>query len=114
MVNTFPAHDRKFITTLTEDLRLSVFWDEYDDEDRNLVIWRFPGVLEGAKERAQGEGGTEDDGGEGQWEDVVEEENAAVDLVLKKYEKAPVVGDDDGELEARDTQKTKEKMDMWK
>ena len=46
MVNDFPARDRQFIGRLAEDLHLSVAWDEFDEEDRNLVTWRFPGELE--------------------------------------------------------------------
>ncbi|KAG2365950.1 hypothetical protein BDR07DRAFT_594487 [Suillus spraguei] len=42
MPDTFPARERKFISTLAEELHLSVTWDEYDEEDQNLVTWRLP------------------------------------------------------------------------
>ena len=46
MPNSFPAADRKFINDLADSLHLSITWDEYDDDDQNLVTWRFPGELE--------------------------------------------------------------------
>jgi len=123
MPNTFPARERKFITTLAEDLHLSVTWDDYDENDQNLVTWRFPGALEQQlpepDEAQETNGDTE---GEGEWEDVDdddesedEESNEAVDRVLKKYGKAQVVDDDEGGgFDARYEQSMKEKMDEWK
>lgn len=119
MPNTFPARERKFISTLVEDLHLSVTWDEYDDDDQNLVVWRFPVALE----QPLLESGNEDTttGDQGEWEDVDgedddEEGRAAVDRVLKKYEKAQVMDDDDegGGFDARYDRSLKEKMDEWK
>ncbi|KAG2356543.1 hypothetical protein BDR07DRAFT_1423055 [Suillus spraguei] len=46
MPDTFPARERKFISTLAEELHLSVTWNEYDEEDQNLVTWRLPGFLD--------------------------------------------------------------------
>ena len=46
MLNTFPAFERQFIGTLAEDLHLLVTWDEYDEDDQNIVTWKFPGALE--------------------------------------------------------------------
>jgi 5'-3' exoribonuclease 1 len=43
--NVFPARDRVFIVKISDDLHLNVAWDEYDDQDQNLVTWRFPGVV---------------------------------------------------------------------
>ena len=135
MPNDFPARERKFIGKLAEDLHLSLRWDEFDEEDVNLVTWRFPGALEesegdgedksnGDQEvdvsgevHANAENGVEADGGESEWEDDVEDEEsrAAVDRVLKKYEKAPVERDDEGGgFDARYERSIKEKMDEWK
>jgi 5'-3' exoribonuclease 1 len=126
MPNTFPARERKFISKLAEDLHLSVTWDEYDDDDQNLVTWRFPGALEEPLPDPEGIHETNGDAeGEGEWEDVEgdddndesedEESNAAVDRVLKKYGKAQVVDDDEGGgFDARYDQSVKEKMDEWK
>lgn len=118
MVNDFPARDRQFITRLAEDLHLSIAWDEYDEEDRNLVTWRSPGELEeplpenqnGRQEQTEGAG--EDD----EWEDEDDEEaRVAVDRVLNKYGKAKVMKDDkDGDFDARYEASLKEKMDEWK
>lgn len=126
MQNDFSARERKFIQKLAEDLRLNVRWDEYDEDDVNLVTWRFPGASEeesspGKEVVNRGEvpnGKVEGGGSEGEWEDIEEEEEesrAAVDRVLKKYEKAPVThDDDDGGFDARYERSIKEKMDEWK
>ena len=111
--NQFPAKDRAFITKLSQDLHLSVQWDEYDEQDVNLVTWRFPRTLgDGEVDEV------EEDGGENsEWEDADddEESHAAVDRVLKKYEKAPVADPDaEGDFAARYENSIKEKMDEWK
>ncbi|KAJ7717235.1 exonuclease II [Mycena maculata] len=124
MRNDFPARERKFITTLAEDLHLGLRWDEFDEEDRNLVTWRFPGAL--LEEEAGADGGTQNghqgEGDEADWEDVDNSEDeedpegrAAVERVLRKYEKAHVVDDDeDGGFDARHERSLMEKMDEWK
>ncbi|CAA7269491.1 unnamed protein product [Cyclocybe aegerita] len=111
LLNLFPARDRAFITRLSEDLHLSVSWDEYDEQDNNLVTWRFPRVLDDSDEK-----GTEEGGDDGEWEDEDDAESrAAVDRVLKKYEKAPVADPDaEGTFDERYERSLKEKMDEWK
>ncbi|GLB40750.1 putative multifunctional protein that exhibits several independent functions at different levels of the cellular processes [Lyophyllum shimeji] len=122
MPNDFPARERKFIEKLAEDLHLNVRWDEYDEQDVNLVTLRFPGVQEELTPEPPVNGAgtpiakSEGDGDE--WEDVDEEDEesrAAIDRVLKKYEKAQVVQDDEGGgFDARYERSMKEKMDEWK
>lgn len=124
MRNTFPARDRKFITTLSEALHLSVSWDEYDEEDQNLIILRLPGGSQQALPDLENGKTTieEEDADEGeQWEDVSEQEDedeearCAVDRVLKKYEKAKVVDDDEGGgFDARYEEAVQEKLTEWK
>jgi 5'-3' exoribonuclease 1 len=46
MPNRFPAREYKFISKFVQNLHLSVTWDEYNEEDQNLVTWRFPGAPE--------------------------------------------------------------------
>lgn len=116
MRNQFPARDRKFIQDLADDLHLSVTWDEYDEEDENLVTWRFPGELDEPVPE-NGENGKVEDGDEDEeWEDEEDEESkAAVDRVLSKYEKAKVKDDDkEGDFDARYEMSIREKMDEWK
>ena len=72
MVNDFPARDRVFITKLAEDLHLTTTWDEYDDEDRNLVTWRFPGELD---EPSPESGHPSDEENSDDWEDEEDEED---------------------------------------
>lgn len=120
MPNTFPAKDRTFINKLSDDLHLSVTWDEYDENDENLVTWRFPGELEEPvpensppKSENGEENGDDDDDA---WEDEDDEESrAAVDRVLQKYEKVKVQEEDkEGDFDARYEMSIKEKMDEWK
>lgn len=104
--NTFPARERKFITDLAGDLHLEVTWDEYDANDNNLVTLRLPGALSQP---------VPENDGEGEWEDVDEEGDKAVDRVLRKYERAPVADDDEeGDFDERHERGVQEKMDEWK
>ena len=117
MPNTFPARERKFIVTLAEDLHLSLTWDEYDDDDQNLVVWRFPGELEEPlPENGNGHSNGAEDDDDDEWEDEDDEESrVAVDRVLAKYDKAKVMEDDqDGDFDRRYEASIKEKMDEWK
>ena len=121
MQNTFSARERVFIGTLAEDLHLSVTWDEFDEDDQNIVTWRFPGTL-GQQSPEPGTHKTNGDTEE-EWEDVDddeeeeddEESKAAVDRVLNKYEKAQVMKDDEGGgFDERYDRSMQEKMDEWK
>ncbi|KAJ7868462.1 exonuclease II [Mycena leptocephala] len=127
MYNDFPARERKFISTLAEDLHLGLRWDEFDEEDRNLVTWRFPGAV---LQEEQGEAGRDADGGkqnghqgqgqgqdgdEADWEDVDGDDDdddddaegrAAVERVLRKRR--------GGGFDARHDRSIHEKMDEWK
>jgi len=111
MRNTFPARDRKFIANLAKDLHFSVTWDQYDDDDQNLVTWHLPTA---AEENLDEEGDVDENG---EWEDIDDdlESNAAVDRVLKKYEKAPVIDDTvDGGFDVRHDRSIRDKMSEWK
>lgn len=141
MVNNFPAREREFILRLADELHLSLRWDEFDENDTNVLTWTLPGI-----EEEEEESGGNDNGGEKQtngdgssvdivdvnpgappdseWEDTSaddeedaddEESRIAVDRVLTKYEKAPVFDDEaDGGFEARYERSVREKMDEWK
>ena len=114
--NDFPARDRQFINTLSADLHLGVQWDEYDEQDTNLVTWRFPSVLNSADDKASDEeaGGNVQEPEDDDSEDDAEAREA-VDRVLKKYDKAPVMDKDaEGTFDERQTRALKEKMDEWK
>lgn len=132
MLNTFPARERAFITRLAEDLHLYLRWDEFDENDNNILTLQLPGVLdnddiEEDMSKSSGPSGQvleENRGGppDSEWEDVSddggeedEESRAAVDRVLRKYKKAPIFDDDaDGGFDARYEWSIKEKMDEWK
>ena len=114
MLNDFPARDREFINTLAADLHLELAWDEYDDDDRNLVTFRLPGSAEESQADVEEVG--EADENENEWEDEVEDEEArnAVDRVLKKYRNAKVLERASEDFDDRYEQALKEKMDDWK
>ncbi|KAI5988596.1 exonuclease II [Pisolithus albus] len=121
MPNTFPARDRKFIARLSEDLHLSVSWDEYDDEDQNLITLRLPDTLpEPMPDVEDGEADADDSKeDESEWEDVPDEDDEeallAVDRVLDKYGKAKVMDDDEGGgFDDRYEAAIQEKMAEWK
>ena len=100
MPNTFPARDRKFITKLAEDLHLVLSWDEYDDEDQNLVVFEIP---------------TPEVDSENEGDDSDSESRGAVDRVIKKYEKLAVVDEDEeGGFDERFEKGIQEKMHNWK
>ena len=112
LVNEFPARDREFINTLGADLHLELAWDEYDENDRNIVTFRVPGAHE--EPRADVEDGGE--GNEDEWVSDEEDEEAinAVDRVLEKYRKAKVLGHASEDFDERHEQAVKERMDDWK
>ena len=121
MPNTFPARERRFISELAEDLHLDVSWDEYDDEDQNLVVFRLPGVARAAQNENDGvvADDEEDDGNDDDWVDESDESDdpeavAAVDRVLKKYESARVVEEEEDDFDARHARAVQDKMDDWK
>lgn len=112
LVNEFPARDREFINTLGVDLHLELAWDEYDENDRNIVTFRVPGAHEEPQVGAEdGDGGNEDE-----WVSEEEDEEArnAVDRVLDKYRKAKVLEHASEDFDERYERVVKERMDDWK
>lgn len=133
MPNMFPARERKFIAELAAELHLDVSWDEYDDEDQNLVVFRLPGSLKVTGKSPNGGSGAGsakdeqiDDDGDEAWVDEPEvpeeseesEEDAealeAVDRVLNKYERAKVVEEEEEDFDVRHERAIQERMDEWK
>lgn len=102
--NDLPAADRKFVSELAQELHLDITWDEYEGDD-NMVTIRLPRPEAG--ESANG------DSDEGEWEDVDGESRAAVQRVLRKYEKASVF-DEDEDFDTRHARSVQAKMDEWK
>lgn len=130
MANTFPAREREFIKRLAEDLHLDLRWDGFDENDNNVLTWRFPGLSEDAsieenlKESAASAtlvGEVVDCPQDSEWEDVSdedednEESRVVIDRVLQKYEEAPIFDEEvDGGFEARHQRLINQKMDQWK
>ena len=105
MPNMFSAGERAFLTDLAQHLHLTLSWDEYDDEDQNLVVLRLPGVLESPLDDEDSESDSPDD----------EEATAAVDRVLRKYDKAKMLMEDvQDNFDSREELRLKQKMDEWK
>lgn len=121
MPNTFPARERKFISELAGALHLDVSWDEYDDEDQNLAVFRIPGTVKHVQTGKEEVIADEEDGDEDgdDWVDESEESDdpeamAAVDRVLNKYERAKVVEEEEDDFDTRHARAAQEKMDEWK
>ena len=105
MPNVFSAGERAFLTNLAQDLHLTLSWDEYDDEDQNLVVLHLPEVLESPLDDEDSESDSPDD----------EEATAAVDRVLRKYEKAKMLTENvQDNFDSREELRLKQKMDEWK
>ena len=105
MPNIFSAGERTFLTNLAQDLHLTLSWDEYDDEDQNLVILYFPGALEPPLDGEDSESDSQDE----------DEATAAVDRVLRKYDKAKVLTENfEDDFDSREELRLKQKMDEWK
>ena len=103
--NTFSAGERAFLADLALDLHLTLSWDEYDEEDRNLVVLRFPGALESPLEEQDSDSDSQDDA----------EATAAVDRVLRKYDKAKMLMENaEDNFDSREELRLKRKMDDWK
>ncbi|KAG9051186.1 hypothetical protein FS837_011301 [Tulasnella sp. UAMH 9824] len=97
-VNDFPARDRAFLVKIAADLNLTLTWDEYDEQDRNLATLYPP----------------EPDADESE-ESEDEEAIAAVDRVLRKYERAGLIDRHDAEeFDAREKGRLQERMNAWK
>lgn len=112
MPNDFSARERGFIERLAAELHLVLTWDEYDEEDVNVLTWRLPEAIE-QHSALNGVADENANGDEDEWEDEDDEESrAAVDRILHKYEKAQV--DEDEDFDARHEQSMKQKMDEWK
>jgi len=83
--NLAGSPEQVFITKLTEDLHLSVTWDEFDEADRSLMTWRFPGALsEDEPETGEQKDGEQDSESEDEYEGKDEERKAAVDCVCMR------------------------------
>lgn len=105
MPNLFSAGERAFLINLAHDLHLSLSWDEYDEDDQNLVVLRFPGALEPLLDEQDSESDSQDEA----------EATAAVDRVLRKYDKAKMLMENaEDNFDSREDFRLKQKMDDWK
>lgn len=105
MLNTLSAGERAFLVNLAQDLHLTPSWDEYNDEDQNLVVLRLPGALEPPLDDEDSESDSQDE----------TEAMAAVDHVLQKYDKAKILTENaDDNFDSREEIRLQQKMDEWK
>lgn len=107
MLNTFSARDRAFIFKLANELHLTLRWDEYDDQDQNILTVCFPVPL-GPGENSDGSSDDHSD------QDDDSEGDAAVDRVLSKYSKLRITDADDVDSDEQYERRLVEKMDAWK
>lgn len=105
MPNAFSAGERAFLAGLALDLHLTLSWDEYDEADQNLVVLRFPGALESPLDERDSDSDSQDE----------VEATAAVDRVLRKYDKAKMLMETaEDNFDSREELRLKRKMDDWK
>jgi 5'-3' exoribonuclease 1 len=105
MPNVLPTGGRAFLTNLARDLGLTLSWDEYDEEDQNFVVLRFPEALEWSSDDRDSENDSQDGVGT----------TAAVDHVLKKYDKAKILVETaEGNFDLREELRLEQKVDDWK
>lgn len=107
MLNTFSARDRAFIFKLANELHLTLRWDEYDDQDQNIVTFCFPFSL-GPGENSDSSSDDHSD------QDDDNEGDAAVDRVLDKYSKLRITDAGDVDSDEQYERKLVEKMNAWK
>jgi 5'-3' exoribonuclease 1 len=123
-VARYPARDRRFLQDLADKLRLSISFDEFDENDEPLIVLRFDEDMLGLAEADVSEeldgltleeqrhqNGAEDvseEPADGEWQQAIER-------VLSKYEKAPTLpAFNDADWEEQYSRKLTEKMDNWK
>lgn len=112
-LNDLGAGDSRFITTLAAELNLTLTWDEFDEEDQNVVSIYFPSqplsapVLESGDVEGESEESSED-------EEAIQESNAAIDRVLDRYMGAKAIEDGEEEFEKREAARLNEKVVEWK
>lgn len=105
MTNVFSTGGRTFLTNLAQDLHLTLSWDEYDDEDQNLVVLRFPGALESPLDDKDSESDSQDEA----------EAAAVVDRVLRRYDNAEeLIENAEDDCASQEEVRLKQKMDEWK
>lgn len=105
MPNTFSAGERAFLINLAQDLHLLPSWDEYDGEDQNIVVLRFPVGVESPLDDQESESDSRDEA----------YEFAAVDLALRKYDEAKILVETvEDNFDLREALKLRSKVDDWK
>jgi hypothetical protein len=91
-LNDLGAGDRQFMHSLAGELNLNLTWDDFDEEDQNVVSVYFP-----AQPPTPGSGAAE-----GESEDSSEDDEAIQESNAEE------------EFEKREAARLKEKMDEWK
>lgn len=132
-VNNLSERDRKFIQELADKLSLDIMWDQVDEYGQELVVIA-PGFLASKNDDKVEEGAElsqipqepisddESDAGsettteevESSEEEIDPEAQSAINRVLKKYRKAPVVDNIDGDAQKSHEAKFMERFDDWK
>ena len=127
----YPARDRRFLQELADELRLAIAFDEFDENDEPIIVLRLDEnmvhlmLADHESELVDRFGGMQIQQSENDddYEDVADDDEddgpgearEAIDRVLAKYAKAPVLADvSESDFEDEYAVKLKEKMDKWK
>jgi hypothetical protein len=122
----FPPRDRKALQDMADDLQLDLVWDEEAVADQPIVIARFgaltlagvsddeeDGEDEILKERMAALGVT-DATDAGAPPPKAREGDEALERVIKKWEKAKIVDDEDDQAAELHERKVTEQLEDWK
>lgn len=105
MPNTFSAGERALLINLAQDFHLTLSWDEYNEEDQNLVVLRPPGAFGSHSGDQNGESDSQDETATA----------VAVDLALKKYDEAKILANTvEDNFGSREELRLQCKVDDWK
>lgn len=110
---TYPARDRRFLQDLADQLHLSIAFDEYNDKEEPIITLRLAEDMVDMmtaedEDLAEGMDQIDLDDDEDEWRE-------AINRVLEKYEKAPVIPDrTEAEFEEQYEAQFQQKMDTWR
>lgn len=102
--SSLTTRDRRFLTELADALRLSISYDEFNEDDEAVIVLEFDETMLALSREEDSDDEAEKEG------------NMAIERVLAKYDRAPTAKafDEDEDLETEHAKVLEEKMAQWK